>query len=135
MPPVRILLADSHAAFLKSAADWLDLVPSLEVVGRTRAGAATLILARQLNPDLVLVAWSLLDMRGFEVTRRLKTLRSTLWVVLMALDDLPQYRAAAEISGADGFIAKADLATQLLPLIHSLCDRLGARAADAEAGR
>src|SRR5690348_14906784 len=44
--PVRILIADSHAAFLKSAADWLDLVPSLEVVGRTRSGAATLILAR-----------------------------------------------------------------------------------------
>src|SRR5438128_595025 len=131
MPPVRILIADSHAAFLKSAADWLDLVPSLEVVGRTRSGAATLILARQLNPDLVLVDWSLVDMRGTEVTRRLKKLRSTIWVVmmaLMALDDLSPYRAVAAASGADGFIAKAELTIQLLPLIRSFSGRLGAKA-------
>jgi len=133
MPPVRILIADSHVTLLESVAGWLTVVPSLEVVGRTRSGSATLELVRQLRPDLVLVGWRLLDIRGTEVTRRIKILQPVVKVVLMALDDLPEYRAAALASGADGFIAKPELAKQLLPLILGLFAGRSANAANAGA--
>jgi DNA-binding NarL/FixJ family response regulator len=120
MSPVRILIADSHSTFLKSISAWLTLVPSLEVVGRTRSGSAALELALQLSPDLVLVGWFLRDISGTEVTRRIKTLQSEVMVIIMALDDLPAYRAAALASGADGFVAKPELAKRLLPLILGL---------------
>src|SRR5438045_1506643 len=99
MPPVRILIADSHSTFLNSVASWLNLVPSLEVVGRTRSGWAALELAQQLRPDLVLLGWSMRDMRGTELTRRINTRQPGIIVVIMALDDLPTYRAAALASG------------------------------------
>jgi len=128
MPLVRILIADSHSAFLRSVAGWLDVVSAMEMVGQTCSGSAALELAQQLRPELVLVGWRLVDMRGTDVTRRLKTLPSPPQVVIMALDDLPAYRAAAVASGADGFIAKAELATRLLPLILAM---FAERAADA----
>ena len=62
------------------------------------------------------------SMNGLEATRQIKALPGAPCVVILTLQDNPEYRLAAESVRADGFIAKSEFGTQLLPLIHTLFD-------------
>jgi hypothetical protein len=42
----------------------------------------------------------------------------------MSFHDESEYRRAAEAAGADGFIAKQELGTKLVPMIFSLHGRM-----------
>ena len=120
MPPLRVLLVDDSPEFLESAAYFLSLHPLVEVIGRALSGPDALEMASQLRPDLVLMDWAMPEMTGLEAARRLKARPGAPHVVILTLHDNPQYRAAAQAAGTDGFISKADFGAQLPPLIHEL---------------
>lgn len=40
-------------------------------------------------------------------------------MIVLTLHDTPDYRTAAEAAGATGFVCKADLARELMPLLVS----------------
>jgi len=126
MPPLRVLLVDDSPEFLESAAYFLSLQPSVKVVGRALSGPDALEMASRLRPDLVLMDWAMPEMTGLEAARRLKAQPGAPRVVILTLHDNPQYRAAAQAAGADGFISKADFGAQLPPLIHRLFAEPGA---------
>ena len=51
----RILIIDDHPLFRKGARQLLEMAPSLEVIGEAANGEDGVALARQLEPDLVLL--------------------------------------------------------------------------------
>jgi DNA-binding NarL/FixJ family response regulator len=59
-------------------------------------------------------------MNGLEATRELKTWPSAPYVVILTMYDNLEYRAAAEMAGADGFLTKSEFGAQLLPLMDTL---------------
>ncbi len=130
MPPIRILLVDDNAEFLESAAGYLATQPDLHVIGRARSAQAALEMAAALRPDLVLMDIAMPDMSGLEATRQIKALPSPPRVVILTLYDNPEYRHAAEIAHADGFVAKSDFGTRLLPTIRALFPKEGGGALD-----
>ncbi len=122
MSPLRVLLVDDSHDFLESAARFLSAYPCLEIVGWTLSGRDARELVARLQPDLVLMDLTMPGMNGLEATRQIKALPGAPCVVILTLQDNPEYRLAAESVRADGFIAKSDFGTQLLPLIHTLFD-------------
>ena len=120
MKPIRTLLVDDSAEFLKSAAAFLARHSRIGVVGQAHSAREALELVARLRPDLVLMDLRLPNLSGLEATRRLKAAADPPRVILLTLYDLPDYRRAADEANADGFIAKADLAAQLTPLIDRL---------------
>jgi DNA-binding NarL/FixJ family response regulator len=119
MAPIRVLLVDDSPLFLASTARVLAADPSLDIVGRVLSGQAALEQIAQIACDLVLVDLAMPDMNGLEVARRLRELPQPPRIVLLSLDDTPEYRAAAAVC-TDGFVGKSSAATHLVPLIHSL---------------
>lgn len=119
---VQILLIDDNPQFLSSAARFLSANTQFLVVGCILSGQDGLHQADQLQPDLVLVDLVMPEMGGLEVTRQLKARPDAPLVVVLTLHDNPEYRAAAEAAGADGFVPKSEFGTQLQPLICSLFD-------------
>jgi DNA-binding NarL/FixJ family response regulator len=120
MHPVRILLVDDSPEFLDSAAGFLSANPQLDIVGRALSGHEALDQVGMLCPDLVLMDISMPGINGIEATRSLKTLRAATRVIILTMHDNAEYRAAAALAKADGFIMKSEFGTQLLPLISSL---------------
>lgn len=59
-------------------------------------------------------------MNGLEATRRIKTQSGAPRVVILTLHDDLEYRAATKAAGADGFIAKSEFCTEVLPSTHRL---------------
>lgn len=120
LPIIRVLLVDDNPEFLKSASEFLALQPSLQVVGCAVSGDEALVQIPRLAPHLILMDWAMPEMSGLEATRLIKAKKNAPYVVILTLHNIRQYRSAAQLAGADGFISKAEWSTQLMPLIRQL---------------
>jgi len=103
----RILVVDDHAGFRATARRWLE-AEGWTVVGEAADGAAGLLAAAALRPDVVLLDIGLPDMDGFDVAERLAA-DGTPDVVLVSSRDSRAYARRVAASTAVGFIAKEDL--------------------------
>lgn len=118
-----MLLVDDSPLFLEQIRGWLSRQEDVEVVGCARSGAEAVVLARQLEPRVVLMDVAMPGMNGFEATRLLKLLANAPLVLILTLDGDPAHRAAAAAAGADGFLCKSDFVTELLPALRRLCSQ------------
>ena len=123
MTPIRIVLVDDNPEFLHAASNFLATDPQLKIVGQARSGREALDQAVALQPHLVVMDLAMPGTNGLEATRQIKTQSDPPYVIILTLYDNPQYQAEAKRVEADGFVAKSDLGTRLLPLIHRLCNK------------
>ena len=117
---MRVLLVDDNPEFLKAAERILSLSPHLEVVGCASSGEEAVDQTKALRPELVLMDWSLPGMNGLEATRRIKAQPNPPRVLILSLQDYPEYRLAAKEAGAEGFISKSEFGQKIPSLIDYL---------------
>jgi DNA-binding NarL/FixJ family response regulator len=132
MRVLRILLVDDSAIFLESLASFLATESSVAIVGRASSGHAAQEQVQQMQPDLVLMDLSMPYMNGLEVTRHIKAWPGAPYVIIVTLYDSAEHRAAATAAGADSYLAKAELRTQLLPLLARLSTERAVGVAETE---
>ncbi|MFL5506588.1 MAG: response regulator transcription factor [Gemmatimonadales bacterium] len=111
----RIVLADDHADALAQAARILG--ERWDVVGTARHGAELLETVARLDPDVVVLDIGMPGMDGFEAARRLQRMHCRSRLVFLTVWEDPDYRAEAIRLGADGYVAKAQLASDLIPAV------------------
>jgi two-component system, NarL family, response regulator LiaR len=70
--PIRILLVDDHAVVRQGLRMFLGLDPDFEIVGEAANGAKALDLARQLQPDVVLMDLLMPVMDGIAATEAIR---------------------------------------------------------------
>jgi len=104
--PVRVVIVDDHPSFRASARTLLEL-EGFEVVGEAADGRSGLKIARELEPELVLLDVALPDTNGFEVAARLAGGPSK--VVLTSSREQRDLGSRVQSSGALGFIPKDQL--------------------------
>jgi DNA-binding NarL/FixJ family response regulator len=117
---VRTLLVDDSLEFLGAAARFLAADPQIEIVGSVLSARQAIEEAARLQPDLVLMDVAMPEMNGFVATRQIKEQPNPPCIIVLTLYDNDEYRAWAQAAGADGFVAKSEFGTQLLPLIYTL---------------
>jgi DNA-binding NarL/FixJ family response regulator len=109
--PVTVLIVDDHAAFRASARTLLEL-DGFDVVGEAADGESGLRLARELQPELVLLDVALPDVSGLEVADRLGDSPSK--VVLVSSRDPRDFGRRFRRARALGFVPKDELSGQVL---------------------
>jgi len=117
---VRTILIDDYPPFLTALAALLRQQPGMEVVGEAHNGGGGIKLAAELKPDLVLVDFSMPDMSGADVTRALKQAPNPPKVVVISFHAAPEYRDMALKAGADGYVVKPEIHTELMPVLRSI---------------
>ena len=106
-----MLIVDDHAVFRASARALLE-ADGFEVVGEAVDGASALELARELEPELVLLDVALPDLSGFEVAERLTGAPAK--VILTSSREPRDFGRRVHRSGALGFIPKDRLSGEAL---------------------
>ena len=114
---VRVLIADDDVEARNLIGFILSHDPGVLLVGEAVDGDSAIILVRQAQPDVVVMDVMMPGVGGLEATRRIKReWPDTRVLVLTNLTD-EETRRSAFLNGADSFLTKRDLATQLLAAI------------------
>ncbi len=127
---IRILLVDDNQIFRRVATDFLQRHRELVVVSAVCGGEEALAQAQRLQPQVILIDLDTPGLSGMTTIPRLRTMFSGVSIIALTLLTGQIYRQAALAAGADDFVAKAALITDLLPAIRRVTQTPNA----AEAG-
>jgi pilus assembly protein CpaE len=119
---VRILIVDDYAETRENIRKLLQFESDFEVVGAARSGEEALELARETQPDVVLMDINLPDMDGIAVTKAL--LEEVHWaqIVILSVQSDSDYIKRAMRAGARDFIAKPPSGDELVSTIRQVAE-------------
>jgi DNA-binding NarL/FixJ family response regulator len=120
MRPIRVLLIDDNAAFLRAAAQFLRGHADIILVRSVLGGGDALARVEALRPDVVLIDLAMPDVPGLDLIPRLRSARPDVGIVALSFLDVDAYRQAALAAGADAFVSKAATGSDLLPAIRQV---------------
>jgi DNA-binding NarL/FixJ family response regulator len=115
---IRILIADDEELVRTGLQMVLRAEAGLEVVGEARDGEEAVVLAKRLQPDVVLMDIRMPHLDGLEATRRIRESDGPRVVVLTTFD-LDEHVFRALRAGASGFLLKDTPAAQLIAAIRA----------------
>jgi DNA-binding NarL/FixJ family response regulator len=113
---VRVLLADDFPLFLERVSSHLE--PAFEVVEKVGDGQSLFEAATKLDPDLIVTDLSMPVLNGLEAVKRLKESGCAARIVFLTVNTDPDVVQAGLAAGALAYVAKSQLATDLLPAIR-----------------
>ena len=117
---LRLMIVDDHLAARQGLRLRLGREPDLLVVGEAEDGASALMLARTLEPDVVLMDLALPDTDGIELASRLREVLPGGQCVILSLHDSRQNRGRAQMAGVSAFVGKQEPTEVLLSAIRRL---------------
>jgi two-component system, NarL family, nitrate/nitrite response regulator NarL len=119
--PIRIVIADGHAIFRDALRRLLEAESSLKVIGEACNGAEAVKLARQLEPDILLLDLSP-RLSGLEVLRDLRTSSQSnpVRVILLTAAAAKSEIVEALLLGARGVVLKHSATHLLLKSVHAV---------------
>ncbi|OZA28528.1 MAG: two-component system response regulator NarL [Hydrogenophilales bacterium 17-64-11] len=104
--PQTILIVDDHPLFRKGVIQLIQAVPEFRFVGEAPSGTEGIVLARALQPDMILLDLNMKDMNGVEVLKAIKDDGLDSRVIMLTVSDQAEDLIAALQAGADGYLLK-----------------------------
>lgn len=117
MSKVRVLLADDNETIL--ARVRMVLGEGFDIVGAVGNGLDAVAAVQRLDPDVLLIDISMPILDGLQAVSRLRSNPQTKVVFLTVHEDQDFVDAAFAV-GASGYVAKADVTTDLVPAISEV---------------
>jgi len=119
---MSLLLVDDNPGFLRILASFLERSGQGEIVilGAARGGKEALTKAQALRPQVILIDLAMSDLHGLDAIPQLRSMLPDVGIIALTLLNSGSYRQAALTAGANDFVSKARLDTDLLPAIRRL---------------
>ncbi len=117
---LRVLVADDHPVVLAGIRALLNRNPGIEIIGEAHDGRTALQMAIELQPSILVLDFSMPDLNGVEVTKRLLAERPHSKVIVLTVhEDRSYLRKLIEV-GAVGYVLKRSAADDLLRAIQAV---------------
>jgi NarL family two-component system response regulator LiaR len=119
---MSILLVDDHPGFLRILTNFLERSSRGEIVivGTALGGREGLTKAQALHPHVIVIDLAMPDLHGLVAIPQLRNMLPDTGIIALSLLDAGSYRDEALALGANEFVSKARLGTDLLPAIQRL---------------
>ncbi|MES9923957.1 MAG: two-component system response regulator NarL [Candidatus Thiodiazotropha endolucinida] len=101
-----VLTIDDHPLFRKGVSDLIDMDDTLELVGEAANGPDGLVVAKQFNPDLILLDINMKGMNGLETLKAIREQEIDSKVLMLTVSDNEEDVLTALRLGADGYLLK-----------------------------
>lgn len=119
---LRVLVVDDHPVFRAALHALLDGTDGMEVAGEAPAGRTAVTLARELEPDVVLMDLNLPDLDGVEATRQIVAERPHTGVLMLTMFENEAAVFAAMRAGARGYLLKGARNEQIIRAVRVIGD-------------
>jgi DNA-binding NarL/FixJ family response regulator len=136
---VRVLIVDDHAVVRAGLKLLLEAEDDLEPVGEAGNARDAIFQSRALKPDVILLDVVMPDQSGLDVLPQLLHERPEAKVLVLSMQDDPQYVRQAFAAGASGYVLKEAADTEVVAAIREVArggryvhPELGARLVSAE---
>jgi len=116
---IRVLIADDQELVRAGFRMILELQEDIEVIGEAGDGAEAVTVARELDPDVVLMDVRMPETDGIEATRLLLAAGSRARVLMLTTFDADEYVYDAMKAGASGFLLKNAPPAQLVAAVRA----------------
>jgi DNA-binding NarL/FixJ family response regulator len=114
---VRVLIADDQRLFAEALEAILSTDGRIKVVGRAADGGGAVDLAREHQPDVVLMDIAMPVLDGFAATAQIREDVPSARVIILSGSDATQDISRARAVGAAGYVTKDQIAGDLLQAI------------------
>ncbi len=104
--PIRILVADDHAAFRSGLSALLRTQPGLVLVGEAETGIGAVEQALELQPDVVIMDLNMPGLDGISATRQIVDASPHIAVLVLTMADDDAALFDAVRAGARGYVLK-----------------------------
>ena len=120
----RALIVEDNDSFRLALKGLLSSrYPSMKLK-EARDGREALDEVNAFDPDLIFMDIKLPGENGLELTRKIKMSNSEVTIIILTSHDLPEYREAARVGGADHFLTKSSSsANEIFALIDHLLSK------------
>ena len=116
------MVVDDFEPFRRYVRRLLEGSRTFKIVGEAADGLATIRLADELKPSLILLDIGIPGLDGIEVAKRLFAGSSPPMILFVSLEHAPHVIARALSTGARGFVWKFDAGVELLPAMRAVIE-------------
>jgi DNA-binding NarL/FixJ family response regulator len=117
---VTILIVEDHHVLRRTLRGWLETqLPGCSILEAT-TGEEALLMAQDDPPKIVIMDIGLPGISGLETTKQLKATIPTTKVVVLTKYEGEAYRLHAAVNGANAYVWKDAMLTELLPTLSAL---------------
>jgi pilus assembly protein CpaE len=121
--PTRVLIVDDIAETRENIKKLLQFESDLEIVGGARTGQEAIQLAAETKPHVVLMDINMPDMDGITATEAVLEEIPFAQIVILSVQNEPDYMRRAMLAGARDFIPKPPSGEELIKAIRELAER------------
>ena len=136
---VRVLVVDDHAVVRAGLRLLLEAEEDMEPVGEAGSAREAIFQNRSAKPDVILLDVVMPDQSGLDVIPTLLHERPEAKVLVLSMQDDPQYVRQAFAAGASGYVLKEAADTEVVAAVREVArggryvhPELGARLVAAE---
>jgi pilus assembly protein CpaE len=114
----RVLVVDDVAETRENIRKLLQFESDVEVVGAARSGKEGIQLAKELDPDVVLMDINMPDVDGITATEIIRQKAPHIKVVILSVQGDQNYMRRAMLAGARDFLTKPPMGDELISAIR-----------------
>jgi DNA-binding NarL/FixJ family response regulator len=116
----RLVLVDDHAMFREGLRTLLSAARGIQIVGEAANGHEAIRLARELDPDILVMDLTMPGLNGIEAMATIVKRSPTIKVIALSAHSDRRFVAEAIKAGASGYVVKTAAGTELVRAIHAV---------------
>ena len=120
---MKVLIADDHEIVREGLKQLLNDQQDMEVVGEAQDGRETILKAKSLRPDVLLLDVAMPKLNGLEAIGLIKEAVPDVRIVVFSMHKKEAYARQALAAGALGYVLKASPSSEILAAVRAVFSR------------